>query len=101
MEDALRTTPRYMKDGKSCIGRFTLADHQNVMIPYAGFRVTKLLFWGLGAFIGETMAVLMVTGNSAIIPILFVAASPDYSRNHCRRTWRGAFRRLHFKALLL
>jgi phosphate transport system permease protein len=39
-----------------------------VIIPYSASGITAATILGIGRAIGETMAVLMVTGNAAVIP---------------------------------
>jgi phosphate transport system permease protein len=38
------------------------------VIPYSASGITAGAILGIGRAIGETMAVLMVTGNAAVIP---------------------------------
>jgi phosphate transport system permease protein len=42
-----------------------------VVIPYSASGITAGAILGIGRAIGETIAVLMVTGNAAVIPIPF------------------------------
>ena len=42
-----------------------------VIIPYSISGITSAVVLGIGRAIGETMAVLMVTGNAAVIPTSF------------------------------
>ena len=39
-----------------------------VVIPYSSSGITAAAILGIGRAMGETMAVLMVTGNAAVIP---------------------------------
>jgi phosphate transport system permease protein len=39
-----------------------------VVVPYASSGITAAIMLGVGRAIGETMAVIMVTGNAAVIP---------------------------------
>jgi phosphate transport system permease protein len=39
-----------------------------VVIPYSASGITAGAILGIGRAIGETIAVLMVTGNAAVIP---------------------------------
>jgi phosphate transport system permease protein len=39
-----------------------------VIIPYASSGIMAAIVLGIGRAIGETMAVLMVTGNAAVMP---------------------------------
>lgn len=70
-EDALRTTPRSMKEASLALGATQWQTIYKVVIPYALSGITSAIVLGIGRAIGETMAVLMVTGNAAIIPTSF------------------------------
>jgi phosphate transport system permease protein len=39
-----------------------------VVIPYAKSGITAAIILGIGRAMGETMAVLMVTGNASVMP---------------------------------
>jgi len=67
-EDALRSVPRAMREASLALGANHWQTIYKVIIPYAISGITAAVVLGIGRAIGETMAVLMVTGNSAIIP---------------------------------
>jgi phosphate transport system permease protein len=67
-EDAIRTTPRIMKEASLALGATRWQTILKVIIPYSISGITAGAILGVGRAIGETMAVLMVTGNAAIIP---------------------------------
>ncbi|MFZ4455342.1 MAG: phosphate ABC transporter permease subunit PstC [Bacteroidales bacterium] len=67
-EDALRTTPRAMKEASLALGATHWQTIYKVIIPYSKSGITSAAVLGIGRAIGETMAVLMVTGNAAVIP---------------------------------
>ena len=67
-EDALKNTPRAMKEASLALGATQWQTIYKVVIPYSIFGITSAIVLGVGRAIGETMAVLMVTGNAAIIP---------------------------------
>lgn len=67
-EDALRTTPRAMKEASLALGATKWQTIYRVTIPYSISGIAAAVILGIGRAIGETMAVLMVTGNAAIIP---------------------------------
>lgn len=67
-EDAMRTTPRAMKESSLALGATHWQTIYKVVIPYASSGIMAAIVLGIGRAIGETMAVLMVTGNAAIIP---------------------------------
>ena len=67
-EDAMRTVPRAMKEASLALGASHWQTIYKVIIPYAKSGITSAAVLGIGRAIGETMAVLMVTGNAAVIP---------------------------------
>lgn len=70
-EDSMRTTPRAMKEASLALGATQWQTIYKVIIPYSISGITSAVVLGIGRAIGETMAVLMVTGNAAIIPTSF------------------------------
>lgn len=67
-EDAIRNVPRATKEASLALGASHLQTIIRVTIPYSISGIMAAVVLGIGRAIGETMAVLMVTGNSAIIP---------------------------------
>jgi phosphate transport system permease protein len=67
-EDAISMVPREYKEGSLAIGATRWQTISRVLIPSALSGITAAVILGFGRAIGETMAVLMVTGNAAIIP---------------------------------
>jgi phosphate transport system permease protein len=67
-EDAMRTVPRATKEASLALGATQWQTIYRVIIPYAKSGITSAAVLGIGRAIGETMAVLMVTGNAAVIP---------------------------------
>jgi phosphate transport system permease protein len=67
-EDAIRTTPRSMKEASLALGANKWQTIHRVIIPYSISGITAAAILGIGRAMGETMAVLMVTGNAAVIP---------------------------------
>lgn len=67
-EDALKNTPRAMKEASLALGATQWQTIYKVVIPYSISGITSAIVLGVGRAVGETMAVLMVTGNAAIIP---------------------------------
>lgn len=70
-EDSMRTTPSSMKEASLALGATKWQTIYKVIIPYSISGITSAIVLGIGRAIGETMAVLMVTGNAAIIPTSF------------------------------
>ncbi|MDQ3110362.1 MAG: phosphate ABC transporter permease subunit PstC [Bacteroidota bacterium] len=67
-EDAIRNTPRAMKEASLALGATQWQTIYKVVIPYSASGITAAAILGIGRAVGETMAVLMVTGNASVIP---------------------------------
>jgi phosphate transport system permease protein len=67
-EDAIRRTPVSVKEASLALGASHWQTIYRVIVPYASSGITAAIILGIGRAIGETMAVLMVTGNAAILP---------------------------------
>lgn len=67
-EDAMRNCPRTMREASLALGATQWQTIYKVVIPYSISGITSGVVLGIGRAIGETMAVLMVTGNAAVIP---------------------------------
>lgn len=67
-EDAINAVPREYKEGSLAIGATGWQTISKVIIPSALSGITAAVILGIGRAIGETMAVLMVTGNAAVVP---------------------------------
>lgn len=67
-EDAMRNTPRAMRESSLALGATQWQTIYKVVLPYSLSGISAAVVLGIGRAIGETMAVLMVTGNAAIIP---------------------------------
>jgi phosphate transport system permease protein len=67
-EDAIRATPRAMKEASLALGANHWQTIVRVILPYSSSGIAAAAILGIGRAIGETMAVLMVTGNAAVIP---------------------------------
>jgi phosphate transport system permease protein len=69
-EDALYAVPKGFRDGALAIGATQWQTTWRVILPAARSGLVIAVMLGIGRAIGETMAVMMVTGNAANIPIL-------------------------------
>ncbi len=66
-EDALDSVPKSYRDGALALGATKWQTIWRVTLPAARSGVLTAVMLGLGRAIGETMAVMMVTGNAAQI----------------------------------
>jgi phosphate transport system permease protein len=67
-EDALDAVPRSYRDAALAIGATGWQTIWKVTLPAARSGVLIAIMLGVGRTIGETMVVLMVTGNAAVMP---------------------------------
>jgi phosphate transport system permease protein len=67
-EDAISAVPREYREGSLAIGATRWQTMSRVIVPAALSGIAAAIILGIGRAIGETMAVLMVAGNAAIIP---------------------------------
>lgn len=67
-EDAISSVPREYREGSLALGATKWQTISKVTVPSALSGITAAIILGMGRAIGETMAVMMVTGNAAILP---------------------------------
>ncbi|MFH1074028.1 MAG: phosphate ABC transporter permease subunit PstC [Candidatus Firestonebacteria bacterium] len=67
-EDAIRAVPWNYKEGALALGATKWQTMYRVVLPAAAPGILAAVMLGLGRVIGETMAVMMITGNAAAIP---------------------------------
>jgi phosphate transport system permease protein len=67
-EDAIRSTPVTLKEASLALGASRWQTMKQVIIPYSLSGISAASILGIGRAVGETMAVLMVTGNASTIP---------------------------------
>lgn len=67
-EDAIHSVPQSYREASLAMGATRWETTTKVVVPAAISGISAAIILGVGRAIGETMAVMMVTGNSAIIP---------------------------------
>lgn len=67
-EDSLHSVPKIYKEGAYALGATRWQTIYRVILPAASSGIVAAIMLGIGRVVGETMAVLMVTGNAASIP---------------------------------
>jgi phosphate transport system permease protein len=98
-EDAMRNTPRAMKEASLALGATKWQTIYRVVIPYSISGITAAAILGIGRAIGETMAVLMVTGNAAVIPHSILEPVRTIPATIAAELGEAPSGGLHFKAL--
>jgi len=67
-DDALSAVPRSFRDGSLALGATKWQGISRVVFPAAGPGIIAAIMLGIGRAIGETMVVIMVTGNAGVMP---------------------------------
>jgi phosphate transport system permease protein len=67
-EDAISSVPKEYIEASMSVGATRWQTIRHVIVPSSISGITAAIILGMGRAVGETMAVLMVAGNSAIIP---------------------------------
>ena len=68
-QDAMLNCPRAQREASLALGASKWQTIYKVVMPYSASGITSAVVLGIGRAFGETMAVLMVTGNAAVIPL--------------------------------
>ncbi len=71
-EDAINAVPWNYKEGALALGATKWQIMYRIILPAAAPGIIAAVMLGIGRVIGETMAVMMVTGNAAVIPSGFL-----------------------------
>ncbi len=67
-ETAIRAVPKTYREGSLALGSSEIRTIFRVVVPAAKSGIMTAVVLGMGRAIGETMAVILVAGNSLIIP---------------------------------
>lgn len=67
-ETAIRAVPKTYREGSLALGASEIGTIFKVVVPAAKSGIMAAIVLGLGRAIGETMAVILVAGNSLITP---------------------------------
>ncbi|MDD5593178.1 MAG: phosphate ABC transporter permease subunit PstC [Candidatus Margulisbacteria bacterium] len=72
IEDSIVSVPKNYKEGSLALGATRWQTIYRVILPAASSGILAAIMLGIGRVIGETMAVLMITGNAAVMPTSFL-----------------------------
>jgi phosphate transport system permease protein len=98
-EDAIMSVPGAYKDASRALGASDLQTIFQVIIPAALPGIIAAIMLGVGRVVGETMAVLMVTGNSAIMSWSPLAPVRTMTATIAAEMGEVSFGSLHYQAL--
>lgn len=80
-EDSIRAVPRTFKEGSLALGSTDWQTIWYVIVPAARSGIVASIVLGMGRAIGETMAMIMVIGNSVIIPTSLLSSARTLTGN--------------------
>lgn len=66
-DDAINAVPRHYREASYALGATKWETIKHVLVPAASSGIVAAVMLGIGRAIGETMTVMMVTGNAAMI----------------------------------
>lgn len=67
-DDSMRAVPKSYREASIAMGATRWETTRKIIIPSAISGISAAVVLGIGRAIGETMAVMMVTGNTALVP---------------------------------
>ena len=100
MEDALRKTPKSMKDASLALGATQWQTIYKVVIPYSASGISAAAILGIGRAVGEAIVVLMVAGNLVTIPHSLLKPLRTIPGTIASEFKDAPMHGLHYKALL-
>jgi phosphate transport system permease protein len=68
-ESAIKAVPKHYKEASLALGASYIETTFKVVLPAAKSGILSAVVLGLGRAIGETMAIILVAGNSAVMPL--------------------------------
>lgn len=98
-EDAIRSVPLSYKQASLALGASKMQTIWRVTVPAALPGITAAVMLGMGRVIGETMAVMMVTGNAAIITVSPFDSVRTMTATIAAEMGEVAFGSNHYRAL--
>lgn len=98
-EDAILTAPKSLKEASLALGASRWQTMVRVVIPYAKSGIAAAVILGIGRAVGETMAVLMVSGNASVIPHSFLQPMRTIPATIAAELGEASAGGVHYKAL--
>ncbi len=100
-EDALFAVPKHLTNGSLALGATPWQTMMRVVLPTASPGIFSALMIGLGRAVGETMIVLMATGNTAIMDWNIFEGLRTLSANVAVEMGEAEVASTHFRVLFL
>lgn len=100
-EDAVFTVPRHLTQGSLALGATRWQTVMGVVLPTASPGIFSAIMMGFGRAVGETMIVLMATGNSPVVNFNIFEGMRTLSANIAVELPETAVGSSHFRVLFL
>ncbi len=100
-EDALRAVPKGFREASLAIGATKWETIWHVVLPSALPGIIVAVLLGFGRAVGETMVVLMATGNAATIPSSFLDPVRTMTGTIAAEMGEVAIGGVHYQALFM
>jgi len=98
-EDAINSVPSSYKQASLALGASKLETIFKITVPAALSGIVASITLGIGRVIGETMAVLMVTGNAAVVTMNPLTSVRTMTATIAAEMGEVAFGSNHYRAL--
>jgi phosphate transport system permease protein len=98
-EDAITAVPKEYKEAAIALGATKWETIRSVTLPSASSGILAAIFLGFGRAVGETMAMLMATGNAAMINFNVLDSTRTITATIAIETPEVAFGSMHYSAL--
>ena len=100
-EDAVFSVPRHLTQGSLALGATPWQTMVGVVLPTASPGIFSAVMMGFGRAVGETMIVLMATGNSPVVNFNIFEGMRTLSANIAVEMPETAVASTHFRVLFL
>lgn len=100
-EDAVFSVPRHLTQGSLALGATPWQTMVGVVLPTASPGIFSAVMMGFGRAVGETMIVLMATGNSPVVNFNIFEGMRTLSANIAVEMPETAVGSTHFRVLFL
>lgn len=100
-EDAVFSVPRHLTQGSLALGATPWQTMMGVVLPTASPGIFSAVMMGFGRAVGETMIVLMATGNSPVVNFNIFEGMRTFSANIAVELPETAVASTHYRVLFL
>lgn len=100
-EDAVFSVPRHLTQGSLALGATRWQTMVGVVLPTASPGIFSAVMMGFGRAVGETMIVLMATGNTPVVNFSIFEGMRTFSANIAVELPETAVASTHFRVLFL